>query len=259
MNIKRLLSLTFGYFGWLANGTKIKQQRYVFVVGCGHSGTTLLLKFLGFHPDILAIPDETGWFLQRSSFKLKSDLFSIFQLLNLFFVTFVAEKTPNHVFRMNEIEALLPNSKFICMVRDPRDVVVSLMARGYSIEQAVSRWIDANTQILTRKHDKNVEVIWLEDLVADADGSMSKVFQFLELLPVKVKRRQSCDKSNFYTNSINVDHDEKKGHLARRNWQVNQPLLESTVRWKSTLSDQDLEYIMTRVRTVCNSLGKPLI
>jgi hypothetical protein len=37
----------------------------IFVVGCGHSGTTLMRRLLGMHKNLFAVPLETFMFLDR--------------------------------------------------------------------------------------------------------------------------------------------------------------------------------------------------
>ena len=40
----------------------IDRLRPIFIVGCGHSGTTLLAAMMDSHPNIRAFPDESGAF-----------------------------------------------------------------------------------------------------------------------------------------------------------------------------------------------------
>ena len=37
----------------------------IFIVGCGHSGTTILNKIIGTHKNIYSISQETGFFAQH--------------------------------------------------------------------------------------------------------------------------------------------------------------------------------------------------
>ena len=49
----------------------------IFIVGCGHSGTTLLNKLLGHHSNIFSIPDESWIFGHKLE---KSETMKIFKL-----------------------------------------------------------------------------------------------------------------------------------------------------------------------------------
>ena len=96
----------------------------ILIVGCGRSGTTLLLSILGAHPQVLAFQDETYAFypfpfrlppiLQRLTAQSSEEW------------TRWCEKTPKHVRAIPEIvEAFKGAVKIVHLVRDGRDVVTS--------------------------------------------------------------------------------------------------------------------------------------
>ena len=55
-----------------------------------------------------------------------------------------AEKTPNNVYCIEQILNLFPDAKFVHMIRDGRDVVLSLhQGREFPIQNAIFRWLSA--------------------------------------------------------------------------------------------------------------------
>ncbi len=52
-----------------------------------------------------------------------------------------AEKTPSDVYCFSELAALYPNCLLVHCIRDGRDVICSLMSRGYNVFEASSIWL----------------------------------------------------------------------------------------------------------------------
>lgn len=94
------------------------------------------------------------------------------------------EKTPADTHCMRDIEAYLPEARFIHLVRDPRDVVLSLRrtTAGRSVEQTSQIWVDMVS--LARASAKNVghyHELRYEHLVLEPEAELRKVCDFLEL------------------------------------------------------------------------------
>jgi hypothetical protein len=95
------------------------------------------------------------------------------------------EKTPHHEKRVARISALFPEGRFIHIVRDPRDVVVSLRKEAWWPWRSVQRTARAVRKTLVRQQhaeralsDRYVRVRY-EDLVADAEGTLRSLCAFL--------------------------------------------------------------------------------
>lgn len=148
----------------------------VFVVGHPRSGTTWLARLLGAHPR-LASGRETHLFnlylkpllTQRQDWladwvdaptldALLTDLVSgIFQSgLDRQGKHRVVEKTPTHRYWLKEIHALFPDARFIELVRDGRDVTVSMLARRRVTHE---RWIPRTVEACARRWQESVEVV----------------------------------------------------------------------------------------------------
>lgn len=196
----------------------------VFIVGCPRSGTTWLQKLLASHPKVHSGPESHlfEWYLgplirhwnrellldqhrsvglkfyfQENGFKAILRNFML-QLLvpmasQLKESELFVEKTPDHGFWMHEISEVLPNSRFIHIIRDGRDVVASLLAasRGWG-----SSWAPKNSRAAARKWTESVRTIHetgrtlprerflqvrYEELWNDSQGSLSTVTKFLGL------------------------------------------------------------------------------
>jgi hypothetical protein len=115
-------------------------KNYVFIVGCGRSGTTFLGDVLGRHPEILNwyepdfiwnwhtgnlesdvrteahLTEKGKWFIRRefSLFKYKSG------------AKFIIDKSPLNSFKIPYILGVFPKSRWIHLIRDGRDVTLSL-------------------------------------------------------------------------------------------------------------------------------------
>lgn len=137
-------------------------KNLVFLVGCPRSGTTWLQKLLASHPKIRSGeeshffslyvgPQLRAWksqntyhfsdgnghaagppaYFREEEFRvlLKSYLLSLLKPIidQLKPDELFLEKTPSHALFIPEIKELLPDTRFIHLVRDPRDVTASLV------------------------------------------------------------------------------------------------------------------------------------
>jgi len=101
----------------------------------------------------------------------------------------VLEKSPTNVYCFRIATAALPGVKIIHLMRDGRDVVVSLMRRGFSLFGAGSRWLyDTVRAIEARDAPGYVEAKY-EELVANPDAICERLLAHLgadQLLDVPV-------------------------------------------------------------------------
>ena len=112
------------------------------------------------------------------------------------------EKTPRHVFRIDDIFELYPQAKVVCMMRDPRAVVASYrdwnlgpkdtnvndqadkerVKKSYNIVLATLMWrAAANAAILAKKRhgEDRVQIVRYEDVVATPEETTRDVVEWL--------------------------------------------------------------------------------
>jgi hypothetical protein len=95
------------------------------------------------------------------------------------------DKTPGYVKRMREIQEYLPEARFIHLIRDGRDVALSILKQSFgpeTIEAAADRW---RGRVLRGRAQQPylgfyVEVKF-EDLVLDTEGQLRRICEFIEL------------------------------------------------------------------------------
>ena len=196
----------------------------VFIVGCPRSGTTYLQRLLACHPliktgqesdvfdsyigpmlrtwnrDLYEPIDGRGGLGMACYLSEKDFIESLRRFMLDLIVPMVSglgdcqlfvEKTPSHALYISEISQLLPDTRFIHMYRDPRDVVASLVAAGRSWG---SKWAPKKASYaawMWREHIEAVEnskaklpsdtflELRYEDIKADGVDTLSRVAGFL--------------------------------------------------------------------------------
>lgn len=198
----------------------------VFVVGAPRSGTTLLRLMLDAHPR-LAIPHETAFVpgtlalgdgagrddlarfllafptwpdLATSEGELRDALarvepFTVADGLRAFYRRYAAargkerwgDKSPHYAHHLPEIAAAFPEARFVHLIRDGRDVAVSLrplwFAPGQDMTSLAEEW--SRYVVAARTAGANLGSRYLEmrfeDLVRDPRGELSRATDLLEL------------------------------------------------------------------------------
>ena len=210
----------------------------VFVLGCGHSGTSIMIRILAEHPEIMAVEGESAAFLKTDDGVQR--LFSEWDLrARAAKASRWIEKTPPHIFQIGRFMAFRPEAKFILMVRDGRDVVCSLRHRaGYeNIEDRIDRWVYDNMAGMPYWTHPNVMVVKYEDLVEGPEATIRAIFDFLSL-------DFAPDAMNYHEREVLWYSDELKmpesnediiDHKNIRNWQINQPIFDGRGKWKDEM------------------------
>ena len=156
------------------------EVRPIFLVGCGHSGTSLLARLIGAHSRIYAIPGETNIAIHRNSQVLQDGMSRFQELALANGCERWVEKTPRQI---NCIDLLLECSKncqIIAILRDPRDVVFSLKKRCGDLYRSIKRWAQDNTAVLPYLSHPQCHVIHYEELVEDPAAEMIRVLPSLD-------------------------------------------------------------------------------
>ncbi len=233
-----ILKVARGYlFNRLVQGKKLTYPP-AFIVGCGHSGTSLLLAILGTHSRLYAVPSETSVGFRRS-WKMRLHLW-------LFDMTAVragksgwVEKTPRHIYCIRRFLDVRPDAKIILMIRDGRDVACSLQDRMGSLEDGIRRWVDDNRAGQQFWKHPNVYVIRYENLIEDFDSSIHSLFSFLGVDFEPAVREYHKTPRRYYSDEIMKPPSAHEAqHRQYRNWQINQPLFDGRGKWKRMTSEE---------------------
>jgi len=97
------------------------------------------------------------------------------------------EKTPYHVFYMDQILGYFPDACFLNIVRDPRDVVSSRLkmptAAHQSVHQFAEDWLQCirSAEDFAARHPQKIHTIRYEDLVQNPEKELQDICSFSDL------------------------------------------------------------------------------
>jgi hypothetical protein len=214
-------------------------ENFIFIVGCGHSGTTLLNKIIGNHKDVYGIPNETYLF-RKSPDEIKKTLNIHDNNRKSLNKKFVCEKTPVHVYHIDDIYTYTIDPKIIIITRDGRDVFSSLKERFGPTDYSFSRWVNDNNEWLKHSRKDEFHILKYEDLVNNKEKTIKKICKFLkieyyhEIFDYKTEKIDLPN--NFYDGLINSDK-----HRKLRDYQINMPIYDGSNRWVKDITKKELE------------------
>lgn len=231
-----------------------RKAKRIFIVGCGHSGTSILIRLLGYHSSVYPIPGETGLFLHEkfSETDIIDHLANFDEQMRANDAVAWVEKTPRHIEKIQEIIKYSPRAKIIGMVRDPRDTACSIKARGFTFKQGLERWVKDNTLLSKHINQRYLLILRLEDLTQNPEQLLKQTFSFLEL-PHQNLLDYHKQKQSWYSEKVVLQkpsNSRGQNHEHYRNWQINQPLFKSTERYKKDMSSSDWDVFNTMLDQV---------
>lgn len=235
----------------------------IFIVGCPHSGTTLMTRLIGNHP-----------FINHSEYQ-ETHVFSfpenkITDTLNKWNRRTLevnkkrwVNKSIIHTFKIAKILQYYPKSPIIIMLRDGRDVFCSIKKRKTwisNINQAVNYWIYANIATLNYWHQPNFKVVKYEDLVSNPVQKIQEVCEFIgeeyheNILNYHQKPLQWNNKK---VEEIHKPEniDTLNEHKNLRSWQINQPLFDGRKRWEREMTTQDKKLFKSKAQQYLQKFG----
>lgn len=213
-----------------------------FICGCGHSGTSLLANMFAAHSDVYVPLRETEIFLIP-----RDQAAALFASLEQEAIAagkpFLIEKTPRHIRRLEMIREVVPRPSFVIPVRDGRDVAASIARRlpDLGAGAGIERWIQDNQIVARERFSADVHVYRHEDLVTAPAFTLRNICEFLGIPfePTMVDYHRT-NRTWFGVEGSSVGNTESLTHEQRRNWQINQPIFNSSGRWRTELSEADL-------------------
>lgn len=93
------------------------------------------------------------------------------------------DKTPFHVWHLEDLVRLFPDAALIGIVRHPGATLVSTRRWRYTPEDAISKWVRANAEIVRRAHafgPDRMRVVRYEDLVLAPRPTLTALLELLE-------------------------------------------------------------------------------
>lgn len=233
------------YFSFIRNylhGARITAPP-ILIVGCGHSGTSVLLRVLDMHPNIYGVPYESRVFLKS---RLKIRLANLFWNKN----TIAAgkhrwvEKTPNHIHAINRIFAIYPKAKILLIIRDGRDVAVSLRKRTGNFEEGVQRWIEDNRAGEAFWGHPQIFKLRYEDMVTNFEHVIPKVCEFIGEPYVSSMREFHQRQLKLFRSNQDTQAPTEAGcnHNQHRNWQINQRLFNGSGKWQEEITPEEKSF-----------------
>lgn len=249
---------------------KAGSQPPILVGGAPRSGTTLLRAIINAHPNIVCGPElrvipalcvllsnmraASAGVLSSQFGVSTSALDSAFADAIVEFTEplrrasgkpRLAEKTPANVLHFPVLRRLFPGSPLVCIHRDPRDVVASLMEMDWRDEKSGARlpittdaaaaarlWVASVEIELRMADDAAFLAIRYEDLVSHPDATIRGLFDFLG--------EPHANAAFFHQ----VTFDAESGENEASNSKVARPIDSASVgRWRRDLDAADVRIV----------------
>jgi Sulfotransferase family len=234
---------------------RVAVDRPVFVVGHPRSGTSWLYKLLVLHPEFAGAPESHLFDYYLKPF-LDEDPFSpwggvdywldrsqrpalLRGIVDRIFAYRLAEeqkrrvveKTPEHALSVMQIKELYPKAQFIHIVRDGRDVMLSVLAYAHNLQnppedlgEGAKQWCATLESVAQSRlhHDADILELRYEDIVANPGPHVRRMFEFLgERCPdglvdeILVKYPPSTKSIGKWHDQLRADENEAFVEVAR--------------------------------------------
>ena len=263
-----------------------------FVVGANRSGTTLLRLMLDAHPELAIPPethfvpnlielfdegepsrgDAVDLITARPEFAdfgldedelgeaMAAQPTNARGVLLAFYGLYAArqgkgrcgDKTPGYSTSMRAIEGVLPEARFVHIIRDGRDVALSVMARGLkerTVEELAQRWKRRIKR--TRKQGEKVKYyteVRYEDLVNETEAPLRRICDFLDLPfdeAMLSYHQRAAERIGEMSGELEAAEGRRAlpaGHRSEMHSATSQPpQRERTEKWKREMDPADLE------------------
>ncbi len=183
---KQIISPLIIYLG-KKKETRAFSSSPILIGGCARSGTTLLLSILSAHPHIFCYPNELGvfnyWKQNKNNESEPIRLYRLYRSILLSRIPSSAkrwcEKTPRNVRHLETIFKYYSNHvKFIHIIRDGRDVILSKHPDHHDYWVSPERWVHDVKMGLKYIGHPNVLTIYYENLVFKFQQTINQICTF---------------------------------------------------------------------------------
>ena len=161
-------------------------------------------------------------------------------LLDHFKCEIFFEKSPTNAYCLNAAGKVLNEVKLVHMVRDGRDVVSSLMKRGWNLFGAGTRWLYDTVQGLEARNSPNYMELRYEEFVSNPDGVLNELFSYLNVS----KTANDLIDSNKQVPGLYHEEWTQRSEPKAWNQTPSDPISTKSIgRYKEKLSKLDLKYL----------------
>lgn len=215
------------------------------IVGCGHSGTTLLASRLGLHRDVWLVDGEsyalTPLHSARDCRRTCREWSAAAASRQR---TVVLEKTPKHIHSLRRIERMAPGTRFLAMARDPLENIASMKRRYSSVDFAIDRYNLDTGAVAAAVESGAAMLIRYEELTREPEATLRRATSHLGLeWDVAV----AAEEGSAYRQGQNL--------LRERLSQIAQPITDRGSRWRDVLTEAEAEEVLRRTAEVAGRLG----
>jgi len=209
--IRNIQTKIFGYIG-----TVPTPEKWIFLVSCYNSGSTLLHEILAMHPQIGSMPKEGQFYTDQfvlpkavglpRLWALEPELFYLNDMngseideivlkkqwgarFNFSTRPYLMEKSPPNAARMLWLQKHFKNSYFIGIIRNGFAVAEGIRRKsGHSLQNASLQWLHSN-EIMLRDFNRvnNKLLITYENMTENSEEILADIFSFLALDTVDIK------------------------------------------------------------------------
>lgn len=230
----------------------------VFVMGCGHSGTTLMRELVGMHPSVYRTPNDVRLFTLADAERA-----GVIEAWNSACLAagrrFWMDKMAAYIRQMGEILEWFPKARLVVMVRDGRDVALSLRKRS-DFKSGVARWMADNLAAKPYLELPSVLTVTYERLVREPAETLTQVFGFLGepfdpiVLDFWKANRERSDVDDETGRRLEAAADQRDFQTLRQ-WQISQPIYHGSGRWKAELTADERAYFKVHANDLLIEFG----
>jgi hypothetical protein len=165
-----------------------------------------------------------------------------------------AEKTPINCHAVGAFLKHFPDGRYVHVVRDGRDVVLSLKRRGITLRNSVERWLFDAAQILPYTGHRRCYLFPYEQLVSDPEEALKGLLSFLGEDPSQAK-------AMLHKAAQRASNATSDAHVQGWRQHVTDPVSDRSVNVWKTLSLRKRKRIkslftqLTLKPDVCDALG----
>lgn len=219
----------------------------VFVVGCGHTGTTLLAAKLGNHSQVHTIERETSAFipeqgLPRAHAQAKEWVKQAEQAGK----THLVEKTPKHVHCIRRIRAVFPRARFVVITRNPLDTVASLNKRHDKLQRSAERWVLDSAPTARMVETEGALHVRYEDLTMQPEREFQRICTFLGL---------AWEPGMIGAGETVYEHTSGHENMQLRRQQVREAITPRIGTWRKSLSSDQARLVAEITADTAQQLG----